>query len=183
MPHVLLICGSVRTGSTNGAALATAALTAPAGVTTTRYDGLHSLPHFDPDLDTDPLPTPVAQLRELIATADALLFSTPEYAGALPGSMKNLLDWTVGGTETSGKACGWLNISTAPSGAAGAHAELATVLRYTDARVVEAACARIPISRDLVVDGVVTGADQRAVIASVLTTLAEAVTNGVQSTP
>ncbi|WP_306796085.1 NAD(P)H-dependent oxidoreductase [Nocardia sp. XZ_19_369] len=26
----------------------------------------------------------------------SVLFCTPEYAGTLPGSLKNLLDWTVG---------------------------------------------------------------------------------------
>ena len=37
----------------------------------------------------------MTRLRGTIHEADALLFSTPEYAGALPGSLKNLLDWTI----------------------------------------------------------------------------------------
>ena len=45
-----------------------------------------------------PLPAAVEDLRGQIAgRRDALLICTPEYAGALPGSFKNLLDWTVGG--------------------------------------------------------------------------------------
>jgi NAD(P)H-dependent FMN reductase len=35
-------------------------------------------------------------LRDDIRASDGLLFSTPEYAGGLPGAFKNLLDWTVG---------------------------------------------------------------------------------------
>ncbi len=187
MVSVLLICGSVRQGSSNAAALATAAAVAPAGITTSRFAGLHGLPYFDPDRDTndsdrDPLPEPVVALRAAVAAADALLFSTPEYAGALPGALKNLLEWTVGGIETTDKPCGWLNISTAPAGAAGAHAELRTVLTYTGAWVVDAACVRLPVGRNAIENGLVTGADTRAAIADALTTLAEAASHGVQST-
>lgn len=54
---------------------------------------MRGLPHFDPDDDREgaPPPPPVAELRAEVATADALLLTTPEYAGALPGSFKNLL--------------------------------------------------------------------------------------------
>ena len=38
----------------------------------------------------------VAGLRAAIGAAGALLFCTPEYAGALPGSFKNLLDVGAG---------------------------------------------------------------------------------------
>jgi multimeric flavodoxin WrbA len=37
----------------------------------------------------------VADLRETLRRADAVLLSTPEYAGSMPGSFENLLDWTV----------------------------------------------------------------------------------------
>jgi len=55
------------------------------------YDGLRDLPHFNPDSDRDPLPRPVSELRRLIEESSALFFSTPEYAGAMPGALKNLL--------------------------------------------------------------------------------------------
>lgn len=38
----------------------------------------------------------VADLRAEIHRSDAVVVSSPEYAGALPGSFKNLLDWTIG---------------------------------------------------------------------------------------
>jgi NAD(P)H-dependent FMN reductase len=95
--RVLLVSGSTRRGSTNTTALATAAAAAPGRVTTALYDGLAGLPAFNPDDDGDRLPEAAAGLRRQIA--DAVLFCTPEYAGTLPGSFKNLLDWTVGGGE------------------------------------------------------------------------------------
>lgn len=147
MASLLLVPGSLRAGSVNAAVLRTAA----AGPAATRtYGGLADLPHFNPDDDQDPLPPPVIALREAIEAADALLFCTPEYAGALPGSLKNLLDWTVGGMETVDKPAGWINASTAPGGARGAHAELRTVLGYTGARVVDAAAVDVPVPRSAV---------------------------------
>ncbi len=117
--QLLLIRGSVRAGSTNAAALRTAGSLAPDGVTVSSYDELAMLPHFNPDDDGDRLPAVVADLRARLATADAVLLSTPEYAGALPGAFKNLLDGSVGGGELSRKPVGWINSSWALTGAHG----------------------------------------------------------------
>ncbi len=49
-----------------------------------------------PILNTDkanPLPKPVALLKKQIASADAILFSTPEYNYSVPGFLKNAIDW------------------------------------------------------------------------------------------
>jgi NAD(P)H-dependent FMN reductase len=176
MRSLLLICGSVRAGSTNAAVLRTAAQLAPSDVTVTSYDELASLPHFNPDDDGENLPTPVAQLRARLGEASGLLFCTPEYAGALPGSFKNLLDWSVGGGEMSGKPVGWINCSWAHTGAAGAYAELRTVLTYTDSVIVEPACAEVPVTRnDLGADGLIADPAIRARLAEVMAALAAAV--------
>jgi chromate reductase, NAD(P)H dehydrogenase (quinone) len=169
--RVLLIAGSLRGSSTNRAVLRTARAVAPAGVTTTYYDGLAHLPAFNPD---DDIPPAVAELRAAIAAADALIFSTPEYAGALPGSFKNLLDWTVGDDHAGSiyaKPVAWINAS--PRGAAQAHESLRTVLGYLSAEIVEAACAHIPVSSaDVSPDGLVAPEDLRRQIADVLVHLA-----------
>lgn len=172
--NILLICGSVRRGSSNQAVLDTAVDVAPPGVIIRQFSALGSLPQFNPDDDHDPLPPTVSLLRRAIGEADALLVCTPEYAGALPGAMKNLLDWTVGGIETSDKPCGWVNISTAPGAAAGAYAELRTVLNYTGARVVEDACVRLPVGRDKIdPDGRVSDPVIRDALVAVLIALCE----------
>lgn len=171
MTRVLAISGSTRDGSTNTAVLRTALDVAPEGVEVEVYDGLRSLPHFDPGDDRDPLPPKVADLRDRLAASDVVLICTPEYAGALPGSFKNLLDWTVGGGLYRHPVA-WINASASATGAAGAHASLATVLRYVDADVVQAACREIMVGRpDLGADGLVTDPGKRADIRSVLVDL------------
>jgi len=172
-----MISGSTRAGSTNSAALNTAADVLGEEIRPVLYQGLAQLPHFNPDDDHDPLPGEVARLRGLIAEADALLFCTPEYAGDLPGSFKNLLDWTVGGSETSGKPSGWINVSSAPTGAAGAHRALRTVLTYTDARVVDEGCADIPVPRSVIdpATGLVTDPAVRDAMAAAVRKLLAAV--------
>lgn len=165
--RVMLVSGSTRHGSTSTAALATAGALAPAGVTAVRYDGLAGLPAFNPDLDGDEVPPPVAALRGQLGSADAVIFCTPEYAGSLPGSFKNLLDWTVGGGQLYGKPVAWLNVA-APGRGAGAQAALETVLGYVGAAVIEPACQRIPVGRAAVgADGLVTDPAFRAALAAV----------------
>ncbi|MFE5400471.1 NADPH-dependent FMN reductase [Streptomyces sp. NPDC056580] len=169
LPIVLLLSGSLRTGSTNDTVLRTARALGPsAGVDTVRYTGLAGLPHFNPDDDTDPPPAPVARLRAAIDGADALLICAPEYAGTLPGSFKNLLDWTVGGTEICGKPTAWVT-AAAPGRGQGAEATLRTVLGYTGAAVVEPACVRIPVDRTMVgADGLLTDEKARRALTDVL---------------
>jgi chromate reductase, NAD(P)H dehydrogenase (quinone) len=169
--HILLISGSTRRASTNTAVLRTAQAVAPDGVTTARPELLAALPAFNPDDDHAPLPPAVTDLRREIAKAGAVLFCTPEYAGALPGSFKNLLDWTVGGGEIYRKPVAWLNVSSvaAPTGGADAHASLAKVLGYVGAQIVESACLRLPLTRDAVgTDGMITDAGVRRRIIDVL---------------
>jgi chromate reductase len=163
---LLLVGGSVREGSTNAAVLRTAALSGPSVI----YDGLGNLPHFNPDDDREPLHPAVAELRAAIGAADAVLFSTPEYAGGLPGSFKNLLDWTVGGGEMDRKRVAWINAasSASPTGASDAHSSLRIVLRYAGTVIVEDAVARIPIQRDMVSDGLVQDPDARGRIEEVV---------------
>lgn len=145
---VLLVTGSTRAGSTNTALLRTAENVASVGGGVV-YAGLSSLPHFNPDDDVDgALPQPVVELRAAIGAAAAVLFCTPEYASALPGTFKNLLDWTVGGGEIYRKPVAWVNVS--PSGALDAHESLAKVLDRVGAEVVSDACQRIPVTRDMV---------------------------------
>lgn len=143
----LLISGSLRRNSTNTALLRTACAAAPAGVEARLYAGLQELPHFNPDDDGRVLPDPVAQLRADIRAADALVFSTPEYAGSLPGSFKNLLDWLIGDDQPGSldtKPVCWFNPSS--RGAVLAYQSLRVVLTYANAVVVENACVDVPLT-------------------------------------
>jgi NAD(P)H-dependent FMN reductase len=151
MTRLLLISGSVRAGSRNLTVLRTAAELAPGARI---YEGILGLPHFHPDADAEgvEVPAPVAELRAQLSASDAVLICTPEYAGALPSILKNLLEWTIGAGSLYGKPVAWINASgpAAPSGGADAHASLEKVLAYAGAEIVPEACVRIvdPAERD-----------------------------------
>jgi chromate reductase, NAD(P)H dehydrogenase (quinone) len=141
--HLLLITGSTRAESSNSAVLRTARMCAPEGVTASLFPGLADLPAFNPDV-TDAHAGPfVGALRTALAAADGVVFCAPEFAGTLPGSLKNLLDWVVGSGELYGKPVAWINTAVVGRGE-GAQASLASVLAYLGAVPVEAACIALP---------------------------------------
>lgn len=180
--RILLISGSTRTTSTNSAALRAMHEDEPAGVETIWYEevaGLASLPAFNLDHE-DYLPEPVAILRDAIDAADGVLFCTPEYAGSLPGSFKNLLDWTVRGGNLYGKPVAYISVAAEGRGA-GAEANLRTVLGYVGASLVEDACTRVYVAREAVgSDGRVTDRPTRDALRAALATFAQA---AVAATP
>ena len=170
---LLLISGSLRDGSTNTALLRTAQAIDPE---TELYARMRDLPHFSPDDDGDDLPAAVAELRAATGRAEALLVCTPEYAGALPGAFKNLLEWLVGGGEAYRKPIAWINVSgpAAPSGGADAHDSLRKVVGYISMEIVEEACVRIPVTRDAVGDdGLIADPAIRERLAAALAALRE----------
>ena len=101
--QVLTLCGSLRKNSSNRATLQAFAQLAPAHVRCSSFDAIAALPHFNPDDDHDPVAPAVTALRQAIDAADCLVISTPEYAHALPGAFKNLLDWLVSDPAVAGK--------------------------------------------------------------------------------
>jgi len=171
--RILLISGSSREGSTNAAVLRTAAALAGDGVETVTYAGIGALPIFNPDDDQEGIPVDprVAEMRRDLGACDAVLFCTPEYAGAMPAALKNLLEWTIGDAGTYQKPVAWINAagSAAPTGASDAHESLRKVLGYAGADIVEDACARIPVERGMVgSEGLVTDDAVRDQIAAVV---------------
>jgi chromate reductase len=89
--HLLGICGALRAKSTNRLLLREAArLFEPATFTEADL----RLPLYDGDLEeAEGIPASVQLLADQIAAADAVVISTPEYNKALPGVLKNALDW------------------------------------------------------------------------------------------
>jgi chromate reductase, NAD(P)H dehydrogenase (quinone) len=140
--RILAVSGSLRARSSNTAVLEAARALAPAGVEVIRYEGIGSLPHFNPDDDVDPPPAAVAEWRAAIASADALLICSPEYARGVVGSLKNALDWLVSGFEVIGKPIASINASAIA--VTGQEALLATL--RTIGVVIEDASIRLPLS-------------------------------------
>lgn len=92
--RVLAVAGALRQASTNRGLLRAAMALAPKGLSFDVFD-LHGIPLYDGDVETQHgLPTSVVDLRRRIRAADALLIATPEYNYALPGVLKNAIDWT-----------------------------------------------------------------------------------------
>jgi NAD(P)H-dependent FMN reductase len=126
--RILAISGSLRTRSSNTTLLRAAAVVAPSDASIELYDGLGSLPHFNPDLDHGAPPAVVAQFRADVARSDALMISSPEYAHGVPGTLKNALDWLVGGVEINGKPVALVNASARAAYAQAALKETLTVM-------------------------------------------------------
>ncbi len=113
--RVVGISGSLKPDSANSALLRAMATRAPDVVEL--WDRLGDLPHFVPDGDGG---EPVQSLRDAVTRAEVVLVATPEYAGGMPGSLKNALDWLVGTGELYGKRVAI--VSAAPSAERGGNA-------------------------------------------------------------
>jgi chromate reductase len=136
---ILAVSGSLRAGSHNTQLLRAATEAAPEGVEVEVWEGIGDLPLYDQDLELRELPASVRRLREEWAAADAILFSTPEYNGSIPGVLKNAVDWAsrpVGEGALRNKTVAVIGASTGQFGAMWAQADLRKVLGVAGARVV-----------------------------------------------
>jgi chromate reductase len=91
MTTLLGLCGSLRVESLNRKLMMESArLFAP----DTFVQGDLRLPLYDGDLeDREGIPPSVQTLADQIRAADAIVIASPEYNKALPGVLKNALDW------------------------------------------------------------------------------------------
>jgi NAD(P)H-dependent FMN reductase len=91
--RVIGIAGSLRAGSFNAALLRAAVEECPAGATI-EIESIRGIPLYDGDEEAaQGFPPRVAELKDRIAAADALLLVTPEYNNSIPGPFKNAIDW------------------------------------------------------------------------------------------
>lgn len=94
---ILVFAGSLRKESLNKKFAAEAARrlveTPNMSVASADLQSLN-LPVYDGDLETaSGVPQGAKALAEKILAADALVVSTPEYNGSIPGGLKNAIDW------------------------------------------------------------------------------------------
>lgn len=100
---ILGISGSTKKNSTNELILRTIGDLFKEEIDLNLFDGVDKLPHFNPDLDNENLPSEVEAFRAQIHDADGVLFCTPEYVFSMPGSLKNAIEWNVSTTLFSSK--------------------------------------------------------------------------------
>ena len=95
---ILVIPGSLRTGSHNARLAAAAAYQfAQAGAEVTRISlGDFPLPIYDGDLQTKSgVPKNAINLKRMIGVHHGVLFVTPEYNSSVPPLVKNTIDWVT----------------------------------------------------------------------------------------
>jgi chromate reductase, NAD(P)H dehydrogenase (quinone) len=178
--YLLGISGSLRKQSSNTTLLRAAQKLVPKGVELILYNDLAALPHFNPDLE-HPLPLAVAKLRRHIQKADGLLFSTPEYAHGIPGSLKNALDWLVSGTEFVDKPVALLNAS---SRASYAQTSLTEVVKTMSGYFVAEAVTTIDLlSRHLDEAGILANPEMALSLQKALAVFAKAIKQHEVDTP
>ena len=159
---ILAISGSLRSNSANTCVLQAAKILAPDNVDILLYSELAQLPHFNPDLDCNPLPVTVISLRKQIQNSDGIIISSPEYAHGVPGSLKNALDWLVSSIEFPGKPV--VLINTNPR-ATIAQKSLQEILLTMSAKIVDANNPNLAIAgRGLNVQKIVTDSELSAAL-------------------
>jgi chromate reductase len=60
---------------------------------TIEIESIRGIPLYDGEVEAKGIPSRVTELKDRIATADALLLVTPEYNNSIPGTFKNAIDW------------------------------------------------------------------------------------------
>lgn len=108
---ILAISGSGRANSTNTAMLRAVADIARPAHNISIFSGIASLPIFSPDLETGKLPIEVQSFVDLINESDCLIISSPEYVRAIPGGLKNAIDWLVSRDEIVNKPIALMHAS------------------------------------------------------------------------
>jgi len=140
------------------------------------YGGIGELPHFNPDLDGEMVAPAVRAWRSSLQAADGVVFSTPEYAHGVPGSLKNALDWVVGSSEFVGKPVAFFNAS---SRGTYAQASLAETLTVMSAKVLSGASITLELmGRPLAPPEIVADPEMAAAIRAALGAFASAIDAG-----
>lgn len=135
--RVLVLVGSLRSGSLNRQLADTAMAHAPEQIETVLFERLGDLPHYNEDLDSAPGHEAVDPLRAEAGRCDAFLVVTPEYNGGLPGVLKNAIDWLsrpYGNSALKGKPAAVIGCSLGRYGGAWAHADARKTLAIAGAQ-------------------------------------------------
>lgn len=140
MKKVLAICGSIKTDSANHQLLKTIQKMAEGVMEIEVYDGLATLPYFNPNPDEETRHESVVTFRNKIQAADGVLICTPEYVFSLPGVLKNALEWTVSTTVFTDKPTAMI---TASSSGKVAHESLLLVMKTLGVQTAKDACLLI----------------------------------------
>jgi chromate reductase, NAD(P)H dehydrogenase (quinone) len=92
MKKILVLSGSLRKDSLNTRLAGYIATNLPDGYEATSFD-IGLIPLYNSDLEGDNTPPNVQHFRDALNTADGVFWTSPEYNYAIPGVVKNAIDW------------------------------------------------------------------------------------------
>jgi len=131
--RIAVVVGSLRRDSFNGKFAQALKSVAPKefAFELCRID---DLPLYNQDDDANQAP-PVKRLKDQIASAQGVIFVTPEYNRSIPGVLKNAIDHAsrpYGQSAWAGKPAGVIGVSVGAIGTALAQQHLRNILAYLD---------------------------------------------------
>ena len=130
---IAMVVGSLRRESFNAKLAGAVMKLAPSDLVLSRLQ-IGDLPLYNQDDDGNQAPQ-VKRLKQEIASADGLLFVTPEYNRSVPGVLKNAIDHAsrpYGQNAWAGKPAGIIGISPGALRTAMAQQHLRNILAYLD---------------------------------------------------
>jgi len=133
MKQVAVLVGSLRKDSINRK-FAEALGKLAAGRLEFRFVELGDVPMYNDDLFEN-LPDSITRLKNDIASADAVLFVSPEYNRSFPAVLKNAIDWGTrpyGQNSFAAKPGGLVGTSPGAAGGAAGQNHLKSVLNVVD---------------------------------------------------
>jgi chromate reductase len=126
--------------------------------------GIEDLPHHSEDADVEPALPAVRRLRAALGAADAVLVSTPEYNGSLPGA----LEWASRPFPNNclrGKPVPVVGAGRGAFGTVWAQAERRNVLTVIGARVID---REPPVAAAQDASGALRDREQQALLARIV---------------
>lgn len=167
--RIVALVGSLRVDSLNRRIAEALRDQASDGVSVVIADGLHDLPFYNEDLDTDAVPAAAEALRALVAEADAVLAVTPEYNGTMPAVLNNAIDWLsrpYGVGAITGKRFGVVGATPTPYGGKWAHEDARRSATVAGAQVVDdVLVSQSAIDVDVLTDPEIVDKFRRALVA------------------
>ena len=130
---IAVVVGSIRKDSFNKKLALAMAKLAPSELLLEQVR-IDDLPQYNQDDDAAPS-VEVIRLKAHIASAQGLLFVTPEYNRSIPGVLKNALDHAsrpYGKNVWAAKPAGIMGVSVGANGTAMAQQHLRNILAYLD---------------------------------------------------
>jgi chromate reductase len=148
---ILVIPGSLRTGSLNAKLAATIALElAQAGAEVTRISLTDfPLPIYDGDLQAKSgVPKHAVNLKRMMSAHHGVLIVTPEYNSSVPALLKNAIDW-VSRVQDAGETRGQVFAERAFAIAAASHSRLGGTRALAALRLILSACQATVVPNQL----------------------------------